>query len=168
MKKLMIAALVLLAALAAQRADGQIVVDSEKVFKSVKAYNDALKTLEDLATKYDKEIEDAYAKVEQLYNQYQQDKLYLSAADRQKREDAILDQEQKAVQRQEELMGPQGELFAKRVELITPIQERVFGTINDYAARSGHKVVIDIASNPSILYYSPDADKTGEIIDLLK
>jgi Outer membrane protein len=168
MKRLLITALLALMSATALKAQNTMVVDSEKVFKSVAAYNDAMQTLDDLGKKYDKEIEDAYAAIEKMFNDYQTEKMYLSTGTRQQREEAILKKEKEVQERQESLFGQEGELIKKRVELIKPVQDKVFGVISDYATRNGFGVVIDIASNPTVLFYSPTADKTQQIIDLVK
>lgn len=168
MKKMIVIAALLLAGAFAASAQNYMVVDSEKVFKSVKAYNDALETLDKLGKQYETQIENSYAEVETMYNTYQNEKAYLSSSVRQQREDAIINKEKQIAARQEEIFGQQGELIKKRVELIKPIQDKVFETINSYAQRGGFQLVLDIASNPMILYYTPSADKTQEIIDMVK
>ena len=56
----------------------------------------------------------------------------------------------------------------KRVELIQPIQQKVFKAIEQYAQAKGYDMIIDIAQNATMLYYSPKADKTEDIILLVK
>ena len=69
---------------------------------------------------------------------------------------------------QQDIFGPQGELMKKRVELVKPVQDAVFAVINQYAQSNGLDLVIDIATNPTLLYYSPKVDRTEEIIALVK
>ena len=56
----------------------------------------------------------------------------------------------------------------KRLELIQPIQKRVFDAIAAYAARVGADMVLDSANNASLLYKSAKADHTQQVIDALK
>ena len=56
----------------------------------------------------------------------------------------------------------------KRVELIKPIQERVFAAIEKYAAANGVDLVVDKAANPTLLYESKSIDRTQAIIDAMK
>ena len=83
------------------------------------------------------------------------------------REDEIINRERELKQYQEQIFGPEGDLMKKRVELIKPIQERVFGVINSYAESHGLGMIIDRANNQPLLYYAPALDKTEEIINLL-
>lgn len=83
-------------------------------------------------------------------------------------EQAILKKEKEIADYQEKIFGQDGEMMKKRIELVKPIQDKVFNTINEYAKSNGYELVIDLASNPTILYYSPSADKTRQIIQLVK
>lgn len=160
------AALLLSATAAA--AQNYIVVNSEKVFKSIDAYNKAIADLDELAKQYQQQVDDRFEAVEQLYNNYMNQKPSLSAASRQVREEAILAKEQEAQQYQESLFGNEGTLMKKRIELIRPIQKQVFAVIETYAAQIGADLVLDSANNPTLLYSSPKADRTQQVIDLLK
>ena len=108
-----------------------------------------------------------FAEVEALYNNYVSQKTSLSAAARQTRENAILNKEKEAQEYQESLFGQEGTLMKKRIELIKPIQERVFAAINKYAETNNLGMVVDRANNQTLLYYQPALDKTDEIIKML-
>lgn len=167
MKKLCLSLIALLA-VSAGYAQGYMFVNSEKVFKSITAYNDAITQLDELGAQYQKNIDAAYAAIEELYTNYQAQKAYLSETNRQTREENIINREREVAKYQEEVFGPEGEMMKKRVETIKPIQDKVFGIINKYAETNGYTLVIDVVSNPGILYYSPTLDKTNEIINQLK
>ena len=149
-------------------AQNYAVVNSEKVFKSIEEYNAALKQLDTLAEQYQKQVDEKFEAVETLYNTYVERKASLSAASQKANEDNILKKEQEATEFQESLFGSEGQLMKKRLELIQPIQQRVFKAIEQYAQANGYDMIIDIAQNATMLYYSPKADKTEDIILLVK
>lgn len=149
-------------------AQNYAVVNSEKVFKSIEEYNAALKQLDTLAEQYQKQVDEKFEAVETLYNTYVERKASLSAASQKANEDNILKKEQEATEFQESLFGSEGQLMKKRLELIQPIQQRVFKAIEQYAQAKGYDMIIDIAQNATMLYYSPKADKTEDIILLVK
>ena len=95
MKRLILIAAFILTAgtLAAQN---YIIVNSEKVFKSIDAYNTAISDLDKLAKQYQDQVDAKFAEVEALYNNYVSQKTSLSAAARQTRENAILNKEKEA------------------------------------------------------------------------
>lgn len=167
MKRLILIAAFVLSAgtLAAQN---YIIVNSEKVFKSIDAYNTALSTLDKLAEQYQDLVDAKFAEVETLYNNYMNQKASLTAATRQTRENDILAKEKAAQEYQETLFGNDGTLMKKRVEMIEPIQKKVFSAIEAYAKQVGADVVLDSANNPTLLYSNPSVDRTQQVIDVLK
>ena len=167
MKRLILIAAFVLSAgtLAAQN---YIIVNSEKVFKSIDAYNTALSTLDKLAEQYQDMVDAKFAEVETLYNNYMNQKASLTAATRQTRENDILAKEKAAQEYQETLFGNDGTLMKKRVEMIEPIQKQVFSAIEAYAKQVGADVVLDSANNPTLLYSNPSVDRTQQVINVLK
>ena len=149
-------------------AQNYIIVNSEKVFKSIDAYNTALSTLDKLAEQYQDMVDAKFAEVETLYNNYMNQKASLTAATRQTRENDILAKEKAAQEYQETLFGNDGTLMKKRIEMIGPIQKQVFSAIEAYAKQVGADVVLDSANNPTLLYSNPSVDRTQQVIDVLK
>ena len=149
-------------------AQNYIIVNSEKVFKSIDAYNTALSTLDKLAEQYQDMVDAKFAEVETLYNNYMNQKASLTAARRQTRENDILAKEKAAQEYQETLFGNDGTLMKKRIEMIEPIQKQVFSAIEAYAKQVGADVVLDSANNPTLLYSNPSVDRTQQVIDVLK
>ena len=149
-------------------AQNYIIVNSEKVFKSIDAYNTALSTLDKLAEQYQDMVDAKFAEVETLYNNYMNQKASLTAATRQTRENDILAKEKAAQEYQETLFGNDGTLMKKRIEMIEPIQKKVFAAIEAYAKQAGADVVLDSANNPTLLYNNPAVERTQQVIDALK
>lgn len=149
-------------------AQNYIIVNSEKIFKSLDNYNQAITSLDELAKQYQSQVDAKYEEIEKLYNTYQSQKQSLSAATRQARENEIITREQEAQEYQESLFGQEGELMKKRLELIQPIQEQVFGAIESYAKEVGADMVLDSSNNPTLLYNNPAIERTQQVIDALK
>ena len=168
MKKMIIALMAVVMSVGVASAQNYMVIDSEKVFKSVAAYNEALEDIEQLATQYQEAVDKKFAEVENLYNSYMQQRSSLSMSAQQQYEQLILQKEAEATEYQESLFGTDGTLMNKRLELIQPIQERVFNTIESFSKQYGYDLVIDISATPTILYYSTKVDFTDRIIEALK
>lgn len=168
MKRLLFAFFAVMLTAGVATAQSYMVVDSEKVFKSIAAYNEALSEIETLSAAYQKQVDDKFAAVEALYNNYMAQRASLSQSARQAKENEILSKESEATKFQESLFGTDGELMKKRMELIQPIQKRVFETLESFAKQYGYDLIIDIAANPTVLYYSTKVDFTDRIIEALK
>lgn len=168
MRRLFITIIATVMACGAVNAQKYFVIDSEKVFKSIEAYNTAISQLDALAKKYQTEIDDKYKSIESLYNNYMAQKSSLSASARATIEQRILTDEKSVQEYQEKIFGSEGELMKKRMELIKPIQTKVFAAIEQYAKANGYDLVLDKSSNASILYVGSTADHTAQIIAELK
>ena len=167
MKRLILIAAFLLTA-GALSAQNYIIVNSEKVFKSVEAYNTAISDLDSLAKQYQEQVDAKFDEVETLYYNYLAQTASLSAAARQAREAMIVAREKEAQQFQESLFGQEGVLMQKRLELIQPIQKRVFAAIEAYAGQAGADLVLDSSNNPTLLYNNPSVERTQQVIEALK
>ena len=168
MKRLLFAIFAVMMCAGMASAQNYMVVNSEKVFKSIDAYNNALEQIETLSETYQKQVDAKFAAVETLYNNYMAQRASLSESVRQSREQQILNAEAEAAEYQESLFGNEGELMKKRMELIQPIQQQVFATLESFAKANGYDLIIDIAANPTVLYYSAKVDFTDKIIEALK
>lgn len=168
MKRMIVALVALILGVTAVSAQNYMVVDSEKVFKSLSAYTSALDQIERLSVEYQAQVDAKFQQVEELYNSYISQRASLSEYSRQQREQEILRREQEATEFQESIFGTDGELMKRRMALIQPIQQRVFDTIENFSEQYGYDLVIDIAANPTVLYYSSKVDYTQRIIDALK
>ena len=168
MRRIIVALVAMMLSVVGVSAQNYMVVDSEKVFKSLSTYNNALEQIEQLSAQYQAKVDAKFQEVERLYNSYMQQRAALSEATRQQREQQILQKEQEATEYQESIFGTDGELMKKRMELIQPIQQKVFSTIERYASQYGYDLVIDISANPTILYYSSKVDFTQKIINALR
>lgn len=168
MKRLVILFVALFASVATLSAQNYMVVDSEQIFKSIDAYNSALTELETLSERYQQSVDAKFTAVENLYNTYVAQRNSLTASERTARESAILEKEEEANEYQESIFSTDGALMKRRIELIQPIQSRVFETIEAYAKINGFDLVLDLASNATILYKSAAVDRTNAIINMLK
>ncbi len=168
MKRIVILTLAALLSVGLASAQNYMVIDSEKVFKSIEAYNEALNSIDTLSEQYQKQVDAKFQEVESMYNSYMQQRASLSEVTRQQYEQHILKKEAEATKYQESIFGSEGELMKRRVELIQPIQERVFSTIESFAKQYGYDLVIDIAANPTVLYYSERVNCTEQIIRALQ
>lgn len=168
MKRLTLILAFALSAVGFAAAQNTAVVNSEKIFKSIDAYNQAIKQLDQLAEQYQKDVDEKFKAVEDLYNAYMQRKSTLSQASQQANEENILKMEKEATDFQESIFGTDGTLMKRRIELIQPIQKQVFGAIETFAKQHNIDMIVDVAQNATMLYYSPAVDHTQEIIDMLK
>lgn len=164
-KSLILGALASLFALGVS-AQNYAVVNTQKVYQSIKAYGEAVAEIDALATSYQENIDEAYAKVEEMYQNYMVAKAGLTFEEQQAEEQNIIANEQKITTYQQNVFGTDGVLTKKQEEMLRPFHEKVAKSISDYAAAQGYQMVIDIATT-ALPYYSPAIDITEQIIKIV-
>jgi len=167
MKKLLILSALLIGGAVSSFAQNYMIVNTETIFKAIPEYAAAVEEIDKLAQQYQGNIDAAYERIEEMYNQYMSEKASLSAAQQQGREETILNNEKKVLEYQESVFGAEGIIDKRRSEKLDPIQKTVMDTIAKYAKDNGYALAFDIATNPMIIYYSPEADKTSQVTTLI-
>ena len=142
-------------------------VDTDYILNKIPEFNQAQDKLDALSADWQKEIENKYADVNQMYRSYQQEQVLLTDEMKVKREEAIIKKEKSAKDLQQKYFGPEGELYIKRQELIKPIQDKIHDAIQQLAANNKYAIVFDSSSDLIMLYKNNNLDKSDKVLDLL-
>ena len=165
MKKLLIIALIALPmSVFAQK---YALVDMEYILKNVPAYERANEQLNQISKKWESEVEAILTEVETMYKKYQSESVFLSDAQKQKTEEAIMAKEKEASDLKKKYFGSEGELFKKRQSLMAPIQDEIYNAVRDISDQKGYQRILDRASGGSIIYASPKIDISDEVLQKL-
>ncbi len=142
-------------------------IDSEYMLSNMPDYVEAQAELDRVAVEWQQEIEKEFAKIDSMYKKYQTEVITMPENMKQKREEAIINAEKAAKDLQKKRFGKDGDLTKKREELVTPIQDRVFTAIDEYAKEKGYAFVFDVAGSMTIIYSDPKWDINDQIMQKL-
>ena len=142
-------------------------IDSEYILSNLPDYVEAQDELDRVAVEWQQEIEKEFAKIDSMYKKYQTEVITMPENMKQKREEAIINAEKAAKDLQKKRFGKDGDLTKKREELVTPIQDRVFTAIDEYAKEKGYAFVFDVAGSMTIIYADPKWDINDQIMQKL-
>lgn len=142
-------------------------VDSQFILEHIPEYKQAKKELDNISYQWQEEIENGYQDIDKLYRAYQTDKVLLTDKMRQDREDEIIQKEKDVKELQQQRFGPDGDLYKKQEELIRPIQNLIYNTIQEYAEQGRYGVIFDKSSDLLMLYADENLDKSEKILDYL-
>lgn len=142
-------------------------VNTDYILENITEYTDAQQQLDDLSVQWQKEIETRFAEIDKLYKSFQNEAVLLPEEMKKKREDEIIKKEKEAKDLQKKRFGTEGDLYKKRVELIKPIQEKVYTAIEEIAASENYAVVFDKAGNSTLIYSNPKYDISEQVLDKL-
>ena len=139
------------------------IVDVSAVLESMSDYTAAQQELDRIAASWNQEIAQEYDKIKSMYNKYQAEQILLSDDLKKQREEEIMVKEKQVREMQREKFGPEGQLFNKRQQLVSPVQDRVYAAIQSYADERGIDIVLDKSSASGIIFANERFDKTEEI-----
>jgi outer membrane protein len=142
-------------------------VDTDYILGQIPEYKAAQTELDKTSIQWQKEIEGKYTEIDKLYKAYQADAILLTDDMKKKRENEIINKEKEAKDLQKARFGVDGELYKKRVELVKPIQDKVYNAIKTAAEKKGLGFILDKAGQVSILYANSKYDVSDDVLSLL-
>ncbi|WP_205941063.1 OmpH family outer membrane protein [Albibacterium indicum] len=138
-------------------------VDSESILQRIPEYTAALKQLDDLSSKWQKEVDAQYEEIEEMYQAYQEDQANMNEQMRRRREDMIVNKEREAKELQRTRFGFEGDLFKERERLLKPIETRVEKAVQAIAEKEGLDIILDKGTE-TFLYSNPKLDRSEAVI----
>ncbi len=139
-------------------------VDMEYILKRIPSYEIANQEMEAMGEQWQHAVEEMQKEVQNMYKVFQANVATLSAAEKTKRENAIVAKESELQQLRNKYFGAECEMFHHREALIKPIEDGVYNAIKEISLARGYKVVIDRASATSVIFASPDIDISDEVL----
>lgn len=164
MKKTIILLLLTMGAILPSAAQKFALVDMEYILKNIPAYERANEQLNQTSKKWQAEVEAINQQAQTLYKNYQNEVVFLSAEQKKAREEDILKKEKEASDLKKKYFAPEGELFKKRESLIGPIQDEIYNAVKTIAEQKGYQLVLDRASDNGIVFASPTADISNDVL----
>ena len=140
-------------------------VDSDYILENIPEYADAQEEINQLSKQWEKEITALYQEAQEMDREYKAESVLMSEDQKRKKKEAIAAKRQEAENLRMQYYGPEGELYAKRAELIQPIQEKVYNAINQVALTKNYAFVFDKAAGTTMLYCNDKNDISDEILD---
>ena len=92
---------------------------------------------------------------------------YLSKEQQSKKEEEVVAKEKEVAELRRKYFGPEGELYKKRESLMQPIQDDIYNAVKKISEEKGYQMVIDRASDASIIFASPRIDISNEVLTKL-
>ena len=142
-------------------------VNTEYILGNIPEYKIAQTQIEDLSSKWQKDIETRFAEIDKMYKTYEADATMLPEEMKRKRETEIINKEKGVKDLQKQRFGQNGDLFKKRQELIKPIQDRVYNAIEAVSTQDNIAIVLDKASGATMIYTNSKYDISDAVLKRL-
>jgi Outer membrane protein len=164
MKKLLLFFGLFIAFAVSSHAQKFALIDMEYILKNISSYETANQQLEAVSKKWQSEVEAVQQEIQNMYKTYQSELVFLSADQKTKKENEIVEKEKAAQELKRKYFGPEGELYKRREALIKPIQDDIYNAIKEISETKGYQLVLDRASASSVIFASPRIDISNEIL----
>jgi outer membrane protein len=149
------------------RAQKYACVNTEYIMKNVPEYNQALNKVNKYVEEWRKEIEAKQAEVDELRQQYQQESYLLPENLKQRRQDEIRTKDAELRSLQQQRFAPGGDLDQRKMELLKPVQDRVYNAIERVAREKNYAFVFDKAGSPAVLFANKKYDISDDVLQSL-
>ena len=167
MKRIIITLSIVIAGIIGASAQKYALIDMEYILKNIPSYEMANEQLNQVAKRWQKECDDLAAEAETLFKNYQADMVFLTDEMKTQRADEVKAKEQEVLELRRKYFGPEGELYKKRESLMKPIQDDIYNAIKKLSEERGYMMVIDRASSSNIIFASPKADISNDVLSKL-
>ncbi|MBQ9472774.1 MAG: OmpH family outer membrane protein [Bacteroidales bacterium] len=142
-------------------------VNTEYILQNVPDYRQAQAQLDKIAAQWQKELETLFQEVERMSQNYQQEGYLLPEALKAKREQELRAKESEAKALQRKRFGPGGDLDKKRMELVRPVQDKIYNAIERIANERGYSFIMDKAGSATVLYVNPKYDISDQVLEMM-
>ena len=140
-------------------------VNTDFILSQMSEYQDALKEINTISKAWEKEISDMYNETEKKEIALKAEKILLTE-EMYKEKRKKIDEEWGEIKKyQEKIFGLDGLFFLKKKELIKPIQDVVFESIEKVAKKNRLQIVFDKSSGPTLIYTNPIHDYTDYVLE---
>jgi len=140
------------------------VIDTRYILNKLPEYEEAQKKLDAFSIQWQKEIDDKQMALDQLYRNFEAERVMLSEELLKKREDDLFNREKELRDLQKKRFGFEGDLFKRRQELVKPIQDRVYNAVQKIAVARQYDLILDKSEGITIIFVDPKLDRSDDVL----
>jgi outer membrane protein len=142
-------------------------IDSQKILGSYKEAQDAQKQLQDLNRRWEEEATNMQKELQAKLEELESQALLLSDERKREKETELQNLNIRLQQFQQDKWGNQGEVYAKRAELMQPVINKINDVIKKIGTDDKYDYIFDVV-NGNILHVSDSQpDLTGRVLEEL-
>lgn len=142
-------------------------VNTDYVLRSIPDYANALKRLDRYVSDWTEELRGKQAELDAMRDSYEQESYLLPENLKKRRQEEIKEKEAEVKALQQQRFGAGGDLEKKQAELLRPVQERVYNTIERLAHEKNYAFVFDKAGSATVLFAAKKYDISDDVLELL-
>ncbi|MDH4069283.1 MAG: OmpH family outer membrane protein [Ignavibacteria bacterium] len=143
-------------------------VNSEAIFDALPEAQDAQRALDALISQWESELQQKQSEWKKKLDEYDKKKLILTDQSRLDAEAELRRLDNEINDFRTKKFGPNGELFQKQNEVMTPIQNKLFQVLEDIATEDGYDYIFDQSGEILLLYSNEENDLTQVVLERMQ
>lgn len=140
-------------------------VHSQKIFSEFEEYKEAENKLAQLRNQYQQQYDQLVQEYTTQLQEIESQSLLLSPEKKQEKERLMQEKALQIEKYKYEKLGPQGDLYKKQAELVTPINDKIMDVITKIGEDEGYDYIFDGASG--LLFAKQENDITQQVLEIL-
>jgi outer membrane protein len=168
MKYFAVALLLFMAATTTQAQSKIGHINSEAIMQTLPEAVDAQKTLDQLVSQWEGELQKMQAEWKRKFDDYDKRKLILTDQARADAERELRELDQSIADYRNKKFGQNGELFQKQNDVMKPIQNKIFKVLEEIAKEENYDYVFDKSGEILLLYANDKNDLTQKVISRMQ
>lgn len=140
------------------------VIDVKYILSRMPEYLEANEKLNDMVEVWQKEIDTKQLFLDSLNKDFEAEKYMLNDELKEKRTLQINNYTLELRDTQKKYFGFEGELFKQKANLMRPIQDKLFNTVQSLSVSRGWDIVWDKSEGTAVFYADPKLNKSDEVL----
>jgi outer membrane protein len=140
-------------------------IDTEYIMAKMPEYKKANTLLNELTEKWTKDFQTKYNELDKAKAKYQQEEILLTAELKSEKQSELLKKEEELRELNNKVFGIDGALFQKKKEILKPILDEIYTSVEKIAKKYKLSFIFDKASDMSMFYADPRHDYTDFIME---
>ena len=142
-------------------------VDTDYILSKMAEYREAQAEIDQLSAAWQEEIQGIYREIDAMYSALQAEEVLLTKDMKDERLREIRAKEDDVKEYQKKIFGFEGLFFLKKKELVKPVQDKVFESIEKVCKENRLAIMFDKAGDLVMIYTDPIHDYTDYVLDEL-
>lgn len=142
-------------------------IDTDFILGKMPEAKKAQSELDAISVKWEQEIEAKYSEIDKLEQDYRAEEVLLTDDMRAERRKTIDTKRNEATEHNKKIYGPEGMLYLKKKELMTPIRDKVYEATMKVAKTRRLEFIFDKSSDFVMIYSEPRHDYSEYVLEEL-
>ena len=139
-------------------------IDTEYILQNVPEYQEASSQLDSKVQKWKSEIESRLAGIEKKRTDLSNEKALLTKELISEREEDIDFEEMEIIDYQQKRFGANGDLMIQKKQLMQPVQDQIFGAVQDIAETKKYDFIFDKSADVVMLFSANRFDISDQVL----